>query len=91
MNIFDMLYDTFVNPAKENLKNELITGMDKCSRILVVTQRIGIELNLFDSSTYADILNQQANKHYEATKNMTVEELMAYMSEGGNTNDTKDV
>lgn len=90
MNPLDMLRDMILAPAKENVKTELLDGMDKCSRILVVTQRIGIDLNIFDSSTYTDILNRYAAKHFEATKGMELEELMEYMAEG-NKNDTQDI
>ena len=87
MDILDMLYDKIVSPAKEKLKNELFEGMDRCARVLVVTQRIGEVLNLFDSVTYADILNQYANKHFEATKDMDHDQLLAYMAEGGKKNE----
>lgn len=90
MDILDMLYNKIVTPAKEKLKDELFEGMDRCARVLVVTQRIGEVFNLFDSVTYADILNQYANKHFEATKNMDHDQLLAYMAEGGN-NASKDV
>lgn len=90
MNILDMFYDSVVAPAKERLKQELLDGMDRCARILVVTQKIGEMMNVFDSVTYTDILNQYADKHFEATKNMDHDQLLAYMAEGGN-NASKDV
>lgn len=90
MNILDMFYDSVVAPAKERLKQELLDGMDRCARILVVTQKIGEMMNVFDSVTYTDILNQYAEKHFEATKNMDHDQLLAYMAEGGN-NASKDV
>lgn len=90
MDILDMLYDKIVSPAKDKLKNELFDGMDRCARVLVVTQRIGEMMNVFDSVTYTDVLNQYAEKHFEATKNMNHDQLLAYMAEGGN-NASKDV
>lgn len=91
MDILDMLYNKIVTPAKEKLKDELFEGMDRCARVLVVTQRIGEVLNLFDSVTYVDILNQYANKHFEATKNMDHDQLLAYMAEGGNKHASEDI
>ena len=91
MDILDMLYNKIVTPAKEKLKDELFEGMDRCARVLVVTQRIGEVLNLFDSVTYADILNQYANKHFEATKDMDHDQLLAYMAEGGNKHASEDI
>ena len=77
----NVLLDLILGPEKEKLKNNLLMGMDSSARILVVTRRIAETLNIFDSSTYADILNRYAEKHYNATKNMDLESLMAYMSE----------
>lgn len=78
----DILYELIIGPAKEKLKKDLLKGMDKSARILVVTRRIAETMNIFDSSTYTDILNHYAEKHYEATKNLDAEELLLYLSEG---------
>lgn len=91
MSIHDMLYDAMVKPAKEKFRNSLLDGMDKCARILVVTRRLGENMNIFDSATFADILNQYAEKHYEATRNKSVEALLAYMEGGNQNNDTQDI
>lgn len=90
MNLAELL-DLITKPAKDQLKEEMIRSMDACSRILVVTRRLSEELNIFDSSTYADILNQQAQTHFELTKGMSAEDLMSYMSKGSITNDTKNL
>ena len=82
MSIMDLLYDRLIAPAKEQLKEELLSGMDKCAKVLVVTRLIGEEMDIFDSVTYADYLNQFAEKHYEAAKGMDIQQMMAYMSEG---------
>lgn len=83
----NILFDLILGPEKEKLKNNLLMGMDSSARILVVTRRIAETLNIFDSSTYADMLNMYAEKHYNATKNMDLESLMAYLSEGAYSND----
>lgn len=89
-NPLDMLYDAIISPAKEGLKEELLKAMDKCARILIVTQRLGEEMNIFDSATYTDILNRYARTHFEATKGMGPEELMEYMS-GGDESDSQNI
>lgn len=91
MNIMDVIQDAIVGPAKEKLKNELLESMDRCSRILVVTKLIAEKMNLFDSVTYTDILNRYADKHFEAAKTMSPEELLEYMAEGVKRNDTENV
>lgn len=91
MNIMDMLHDAIVGPAKEKLKNELLESMDRCARILVVTNLIAEKMNLFDSATYTDILNRYADTHFEAARRMSPEELLEYMAEGVKRNDTENV
>lgn len=79
-----MLEDIAIRPQKEQLKKSMIEGLDLCARQLVGTRRLGEKLNIFDSETYAAILNQLAEKHYNATRGMSPDEILAYMmdSEG---------
>ena len=80
--ILDRLYEIIVGPAKDKLKTDLLDGMDKCARVLIVTRKLAEELNIFDGQTYTDILNQYADKHYKATRHMDAEDLLLYLSEG---------
>lgn len=79
-----MLEDIAIRPQKEQLKESMIEGMDLSARYLVGTRRLGEKLNIFDLETYAAILNQLAEKHYDATRGMSTDEILAYMmdSEG---------
>lgn len=74
-----MLEDITLGPQKEQLKGSMIEGMDMSARQLVGTRRLGEKLNIFDSKTYAAILNQLAEKHYKATEGMTPDEILEYM------------
>lgn len=74
-----MLEDITLGPQKEQLKESMIEGMDMSARQLVGTRRLGEKLNIFDSETYAAILNQLAEKHYKATEGMTPDEILEYM------------
>lgn len=78
-----MLGDIAIGPQKEQLKESMIEGMDLNARYLVGTHRLGEKLNIFDSETYAAILNQLAEKHYNATRGMTPDEILAYMMDSG--------
>lgn len=81
--LLKMLEDIAIRPKKEQLKESMIEGMDLCARQLVGTRRLGEKLNIFDSETYVAILNQLAEKHYDATKGMTPDEILAYMMDYG--------
>ena len=78
-----MLEDIAIRPQKEQLKESMIEGMDLCARQLVGTLRLGEKLNIFDSETYVAILNQLAEKHYDATRGMNQDEILAYMMDCG--------
>lgn len=78
-----MLEDIAIRPQKEQLKESMIEGMDMSARQLVGTRRLGEELNIFDSETYAAILNQLAEKHYKATRGMSPDEILEYMKDIG--------
>lgn len=78
-----MLEDITLGPQKEQLKESMIEGMDMSARQLVGTRRLGEKLNIFDSETYAAILNQLAEKHYKATEGMTPDEILEYMKDMG--------
>ena len=79
-----MLGDIAIRPQKEQMRDSMIDGMDLCARQLVGTRRLGEKLNIFDSETYTAILNQLAEKHYNATRGMSPDEILTYMmdSEG---------
>ena len=81
--LLKMLEDIAIGPQKEKMKRSMIEGMDLCARQLVGTRRLGEKLNIFDSETYVAILNQLAEKHYDATKGMTPDEILAYMMDYG--------
>lgn len=81
--LLKMLEDIAIRPQKEQLKESMIEGMDLCARQLVGTRRLGEKLNIFDSETYVSILNQLAEKHYDATRGMTPDEILAYMMDCG--------
>ena len=81
--LLKMLEDIAIRPKKEQLKESMIGGMDLCARQLVGTRRLGEKLNIFDSETYVAILNQLAEKHYDATRGMTPDEILAYMMDYG--------
>ena len=81
--LLKMLEDIAIRPKKEQLKESMIEGMDLCARQLVGTRRLGEKLNIFDSETYVAILNQLAEKHYNATRGMTSDEILAYMMDYG--------
>ena len=81
--LLKMLEDIAIGPQKEKMKRSMIEGMDLCARQLVGTRRLGEKLNIFDSETYAAILNQLAEKHYDATRGMTPDEILAYMMDYG--------
>ena len=76
-----MLGDIAIAPQKEKLKESMIKGMDLSARQLVGTRRLGEKLNIFDSETYSAILNQMAEKHYNATRGMNSDEILAYMTD----------
>ena len=78
-----MLEDIAIGPQKEQLKVSMIEGMDTSARFLVGTLRLGEKLNIFDSETYGAILNQMAEKHYDATIGMIPDEILAYMMDIG--------
>ena len=78
-----MLEDMAIGPQKKQLKESMIEGMDLSARQLVGTRRLGEKLNIFDSVTYAAILNQLAEKHYNATRGMTPDEILEYMKDIG--------
>lgn len=78
-----MLEDIAIRPQKEQLKESMIEGMDLSARQLVGTRRLGEKLNVFDSETYVAILNQLAEKHYNATRGMNPDEILAYMKDIG--------
>lgn len=78
-----MLEDIAIGPQKEQLKESMIEGMDLSARQLVGTRRLGEKLNIFDSETYAAILNQLAEKHYDATRGMGPDEILEYMKDIG--------
>lgn len=78
-----MLEDIVIGPLKEELKESMIEAMDTSARFLVGTLRLGEELNIFDSETYAAILNQLAEKHYDATRGMSPDEISEYMKDIG--------
>lgn len=77
--LLKMLGDIAIAPQKEQLKESMIEGMDISARQLVGTRRLGEKLNIFDSETYAAILNQLAEKHYNATRGMSSDEILEYM------------
>lgn len=77
----NILYDLLIGPAKEELRKNLLNGMDDCARMLIVTRRLGENLNIFDSATYANLLNQYAEEHFNATKAMSPDQLLKYMGE----------
>ena len=81
--LLKMLEDIAIRPKKEQLKESMIEGMDLCARQLVGTRRLGEKLNIFDSETYVAILNQLAEKHYNATRGMSPDEILAYMKDIG--------
>lgn len=81
--LLGMLEDIAIGPQKEQLKESMIEGMDLNARYLVGTRRLGEKLHIFDSVTYADLLNQLAEKHYNATRGMTPNEILAYMKDIG--------
>ena len=74
-----MLEDITIGPLKESM----IEAMDTSARFLVGTRRLGEKLNIFDSETYAAILNQLAEKHYNATRGMSPDEILEYMKDIG--------
>ena len=78
-----MLEDIAIRPQKEQLKESMIEGMDLSARYLVGTRRLGEKLNIFDSETYAALLNRLAEKHYNATRGMSPDEILAYMMDSG--------
>lgn len=78
-----MLGDIAIGPQKEKMKESMIESMDLCARQLVGTRRLGEKLNIFDSETYAAILNQLAEKHYDATRGMCPDEILEYMKDIG--------
>ena len=79
--LLKMLGDIAIAPQKEQLKESMINGMDTSARFLVGTRRLGEKFNIFDSETYAAILNQLAEKHYNATRGMSPNEILAYMQD----------
>lgn len=81
--LLKMLGDIAIAPQKEQLKESMIEGMDMSARQLVGTRRLGEKLNIFDSETYAAILNRLAEKHYNATRGMSPNEILAYMKDIG--------
>jgi len=81
--LLKMLGDIAIAPQKEQLKESMIEGMDMSARQLVGTRRLGEKLNIFDSETYAAILNQLAEKHYNATRGMSSDEILEYMKDIG--------
>lgn len=81
--LLKMLEDIAIRPQKEQLKESMIESMDLCARQLVGTLRLGEKLNIFDSETYVAILNQLAEKHYNATRDMSPDEILAYMKDIG--------
>lgn len=81
--LLSMLEDMAIGPQKKQLKESMIEGMDLSARQLVGTRRLGEKLNIFDSVTYAAILNQLAEKHYNATRGMTPDEILEYMKDIG--------
>lgn len=81
--LLKMLGDIAIAPQKEQLKESMIEGMDMSARQLVGTRRLGEKLNIFDSETYAAILNQLAEKHYNATRGMGPDEILEYMKDIG--------
>ena len=81
--LLKMLGDIAIAPQKEQLKESMTESMDICARQLVGTRRLGEKLNIFDSETYAAILNQLAEKHYNATRGMSPNEILAYMKDIG--------
>lgn len=78
-----MLEDIAIRPQKEQLEESMIEGMDLSARQLVGTRRLGEKLNIFDSETYVAILNQLAEKHYNATRGMSPDEILEYMMDSG--------
>lgn len=78
-----MLGDIAIAPQKEKLKESMTESMDICARQLVGTRRLGEKLNIFDSETYTAILNQLAEKHYNATRGMSSDEILEYMKDIG--------
>ena len=81
--LLSMLKDIAIRPRKEQLKESMIKGIDMCARQLVGTRRLGEKLNIFDSETYVAILNQLAEKHYNSTRGMSPDEILAYMNDIG--------
>lgn len=79
--LLKMLGDIAIAPQKEQLKESMIEGMDLNARYLVGARRLGEKFNIFDSETYAAILNQLAEKHYNATKGMSSDEILEYMKD----------
>lgn len=78
-----MLGDIAIEPQKKQLKESMSKSMDLCARQLVGTRRLGEKLNIFDSETYVAILNQLAEKHYNATRGMSPDEILEYMKDIG--------
>lgn len=83
MDLLKMLGDIAIGPQKEQLKESMVKSMDLCARQLVGTRRLGEKFNIFDSETYATMLNQLAEKHYNATRGMSPDEILAYMMDSG--------
>ena len=81
--LLSMLEDMAIGPQKKQLKESMIEAMDLSARQLVGTRRLGEELNIFDSETYTAILNQLAEKHYNATRGMSPDEILDYMKDIG--------
>lgn len=77
--LLKMLGDIAIRPQKEEFKESMIKGMDLSARQLIGTRRLVEKFNIFDSETYAAILNRLAEKHYNATRGMTPDEILAYM------------
>lgn len=81
--LLSMLEDIAIGPQKKQLKESMIEGMDLSARQLVGTRRLGEKLNIFDSETYVAILNRLAEKHYNATRGMSPDEILEYMKDIG--------
>lgn len=79
--LLKMLEDIAIGPQKEQLKESMIEGMDMSARFLVGTRRLGEKFNIFDSETYGAILNRMAEDHFNATRGMSPDEILAYMKQ----------
>lgn len=79
--VIRMLEDIALGPQKKQVKESMIEQMDLCASQLVGTRILGEKLNIFDSETYSAILNQMAEKHYNATRGMSPDEILAYMKD----------